>query len=239
MTANEISKRLQKMGDKEDAQFLQRFFKTGPGQYGEGDIFLGIRVPAVRNLAKEYKDLPLKEALSLLKSPYHEVRLFALISLVNAFAKAKEPSQKKIYDLYLANTNYINNWDLVDLSAPNIVGAYLFAKNRKPLYQLVKSKSLWERRIAVLATFYFIKNNQFDDCLKIAEILLGDKEDLIHKAVGWMVREVGKHDIQIAEAFLRKYCRTMPRTMLRYAIERFTPEKRRMFLGNGSVRRTA
>lgn len=218
------------MGDKEDARFLQGFFKTGPGQYGEGDVFLGIRVPAVRKLAKEHKDLQLKEALSLLKSPYHEVRLFALISMVTTFETGDETIQEKIYKLYLANTNYINNWDLVDLSAPNIVGTFLFTKSRKPLYQLAKSKSLWERRIAVLATFYFIKNNQFDDCLRIAEILLKDKEDLIHKAAGWMLREVGKRDTKIAEAFLKKHCRTMPRTMLRYAIERFTPAKRKRFL---------
>jgi 3-methyladenine DNA glycosylase AlkD len=230
MNAKEISKRLRKMGDKEDARFLNGFFKTGQGQYGEGDIFLGIRVPAVRMLAKEYNALPLKEILPLLKSPYHEIRLFALIMFVNAFAKGDETIQKKIYDLYLANTRYINNWDLVDISAPNIVGAHLLTKSRKPLYQLAKSKSLWERRIAVLATFFFIKNNQFDDSLKIAEILLRDKEDLIHKAVGWMLREIGKRDIQVAEAFLQKHCRIMPRTMLRYAIERFTPARRKMFL---------
>jgi len=181
VNANKISKRLQNIGDKEDAKFLQGFFKTGPGQYGEGDIFLGIRVPAVRTLAKEYNNLSLKEVLPLLKSPYHEIRLFALISLVNAFAKGDETIRKKIYDLYLANTRYINNWDLVDISAPNIVGAYLLTKSKKPLYQLAKSKILWERRIAILATFYFIKNNQFDDSIKIVEILLQDKEDLIHK----------------------------------------------------------
>jgi 3-methyladenine DNA glycosylase AlkD len=218
------------MGDKEDAEFLQGFFKTGAGQYGEGDIFLGIRVPAVRGLAQEYKDLPLKEILSLLQSPYHEVRLFALIWLVNAFAQGDETTQKGIYDLYLANTGYINNWDLVDISAPKIVGAYLLEKKRAPLYQLAKSKSLWERRISILATFYFIKYDQFTDALKIAEILLEDKEDLIHKAVGWMLREIGKRDTQCEEAFLQKHCRTMPRTMLRYAIERFTPAKRRMYL---------
>ena len=234
-TTKEIIMRLQKMGNKEDAQFLQGFFKTGLGQYGEGDIFLGIRVPAVRKLAKEYSNLPLQEVSTLLKSPYHEIRLFALILLVNAFTKNDEIIQKKIYDVYLANTRYINNWDLVDLSAPNIVGAYLLTKSRKPLYQQAKSKSLWERRIAVLATFFFIKNNQFDDSLKIAEILLKDKEDLIHKAVGWMLREIGKRDIKSEEAFLQKHCRTMPRTMLRYAIERFTSSKRRMYL-DGKVR---
>jgi len=230
LTAKEVGKRLQKMGNKEDAGFLQGFFKTGPGQYGEGDIFLGIRVPAVRKLAGEYKDLPLKETLTLLKSPYHEARLFALISMVNAFEKDDETIQEKIYKLYLANTGYINNWDLVDVSAPKIVGTYLFTKSRKPLYQLARSKSLWERRIAVLATFYFIKNNQCDDCLRIAEILLTDKEDLIHKATGWMLREVGKRDTKIAESFLQKHCRAMPRTMLRYAIERFSPAKRKRFL---------
>jgi 3-methyladenine DNA glycosylase AlkD len=232
-TAKGLSKRLQKMGDKEDARFLQGFFKTGVGQYGEGDIFLGIRVPAIRKLAKEYNDLPLKEVLPLLRSPYHEIRLFALILFVNTFAQSDETIQKKIYDLYVANTRYINNWDLVDISAPNIVGAFLMERSRKPLYQLTKSKTLWERRIAVLATFYFIKNNQFDDSLKIAGILLQDKEDLIHKAVGWMLREVGKRDINCAETFLQKHCRTMPRTMLRYAIERFTPSKRRKYLDGG------
>ena len=233
ITAKEISKRLQKMGDKEDALFLQGFFKTGVGQYGEGDIFLGIRVPAIRKLAKEYKNLQLKEILSLLKSPYHEVRLFALILFVNAFAQSDETIQKKIYDLYVANTRYINNWDLVDISAPNIVGAFLLTKSRKPLYQLAKSKTLWERRIAVLATFYFIKNNQFADALKIAGILLQDKEDLIHKAAGWMLREVGKRDIDCAESFLQKHCRVMPRTMLHYALERFAPSKRRKYLDGG------
>jgi 3-methyladenine DNA glycosylase AlkD len=230
MNAKEISKRVQKMGNKEDARFLQGFFKTGAGQYGEGDIFLGIRVPALRKLANEYNNLSPEKALPLLRSPYHEERLFALIILVNAFAQGDELIKKKIYDLYLANTRYINNWDLVDISAPNIVGAYLLTKSKKPLYQLVKSKSLWERRIAILATFYFIKNKQFSDALKIAGILLKDKEDLIHKASGWMLREIGKRDIKVEEAFLQKHCRIMPRTMLRYAIERFTPARRKMFL---------
>ncbi|MCE5212586.1 MAG: DNA alkylation repair protein [Deltaproteobacteria bacterium] len=227
MNANEISKRLLEMGNKEDARFLQGFFKTGPGQYGEGDIFLGIRVPVVRKLAKEYQDIPLKETAILLKSPYHEIRLFALISLVTTFANGDEIIQKKIYDLYLANTAYINNWDLVDISAPNIAGAYLFTRNRRLLYQMAKSKSLWERRIAVLATFYFIKNKQFTDLLKIAEILLNDQEDLIHKATGWMLREVGKRDTDCLEEFLQKHCRTMPRTMLRYAIEKFSPSEKK------------
>jgi 3-methyladenine DNA glycosylase AlkD len=158
------------------------------------------------------------------------VRLFALILFVNAFDTDDETVQKKIYDLYMANTRYINNWDLVDISAPNIVGAFLMERSKKPLYQLAKAKSLWERRIAVLATFYFIRGNKFSDSLRIAGILLRDKEDLIHKAVGWMLREVGKRDIKCAEVFLQKYCPVMPRTMLRYAIERFTQSKRQMFL---------
>jgi 3-methyladenine DNA glycosylase AlkD len=234
ITAKEISKRLREMGDKEDAEFLQGFFKTGAGQYGEGDIFLGIRVPKVRKLAQECQKLPPEKILPLLRSRYHEERLFALIVLVNAFEKSNETTQKTIYDLYLANTAYINNWDLVDISAPRIVGAYLLTKNRKPLYQLAKSKSLWERRIAVLATFYFIQSNQFADTLKIAGMLLQDKEDLIHKAVGWMLRETGKRDIEHLESFLKEHCRTMPRTMLRYAIEKFTPSRRKMFL-DGTV----
>jgi 3-methyladenine DNA glycosylase AlkD len=182
-------------------------------------------------VAKEYHQLPPEKVLPLLRSPYHEERLFSLIMFVNASVKGDESVQKKIYNLYLANTRYINNWDLVDLSAPNVVGAYLLTKSKKPLYRLAKSKSLWERRIAILSTFYFIKNNRFADGLKIAGILLQDKEDLIHKAVGWMLREIGKRDIKCEEAFLQKYCRIMPRTMLRYAIERFTPERRKIFLG--------
>ena len=220
------------MADKKDSQFLQRFFKTGIGQYGEGDIFLGIRVPVLRKLSREYKTLQSAEVLPLLQSPYHEERLFALIILVNAFAKGDEALRKQIYDLYLANTKYINNWDLVDISAPNIVGAFLMNKNRKSLYQLAKSKSLWERRIAVLATFYFIRQNQFTDTIQIAELLVRerDTEDLIHKATGWMLREVGKRDMQYAELFLQKHCKEMPRTMLRYAIEKFPPAKRQKYL---------
>jgi 3-methyladenine DNA glycosylase AlkD len=234
MNAKEISKRVRKMSNKEDARFLQGFFKTGAGQYGEGDIFLGIRVPALRKLAKEYINLPPEKALPLLRSLYHEERLFALILLVNVFTHADDNIQQKIYDLYLVNTRYINNWDLVDISAPNIVGAFLMEKSKTQLYQLARSKSLWERRIAILATFYFIKNNQFEDSIKIAGILLHDKEDLIHKAVGWMLRELGKRDIELLESFLKKRCRVMPRTMLRYAIEKFTPARRKMFL-DGAV----
>ncbi len=230
MTVTEIHARLLKLADGQKAQFLQRFFKTGPGEYGEGDILLGIRVPDLRKLAKEYQALTALEVLPLLKSPLHEERLFALLLLVSAYAKGDGPVRKQIYELYLHNARSINNWDLVDCSAPQIVGAFLMDKSRKPLYRLAGSESLWERRIAVLATFHFIKCNQMSDTLKIAGLLLGDKEDLIHKAAGWMLREVGKRDLPSEEEFLKEHCRQMPRTMLRYAIERFPQQKRRMYL---------
>jgi 3-methyladenine DNA glycosylase AlkD len=234
MIAKEISKRLREMANEKDARFLQGFFKTGAGQYGEGDIFLGIRVPVLRKLAKESKSLMPEDVLPLLRSPYHEERAFALIMLVNAFAKGDDGIQKQIYDLYLANTQHINNWDLVDISAPNIVGAFLLTRDRKVIYQLAKSKSFWERRISMLATLYFIRRNQFADTLKIAEILLHDKQDLIHKAVGWMLREVGKRDTPFAEVFLKAYCKKMPRTMLRYAVERLPQTRRKMYM-DGTV----
>lgn len=229
-TINEIHNRLQKLGSKEKAKFLQGFFKTGQGEYAEGDIFLGISVPDIRKLVNEYKELTAKEVLPLLRSPIHEERLFALLILVYAYSKGDEPAREQIYGIYLDNTHYINNWDLVDSSAPKIVGAYLFDRNRKPLYQLAKSDNLWERRISVIATFHFIRSGQISDTLKIAELLLSDKEDLIHKAVGWMLREVGKKDMQSEEEFLKKHCKIMPRTMLRYAIERFPQPKRKMYL---------
>ena len=230
MRAKEISRQLHSLGNEKDAQFLQRFFRTGRGQYGEGDLFLGIRVPVIRKLAKEYKFATPDEVLPLLKSPYHEERLFSLIALVNAFASGNETLQKKIYLLYLSHTRHINNWDLVDISAPNIVGSFLMKRERKPLYRLAISKSLWERRIAILSTFYFIRHDQYEDALQIAEIILYDQEALLHKAAGWMLREVGKRDRKLAEIFLKKHCRGMPRTMLRYAIEKFELAKRRMYL---------
>jgi 3-methyladenine DNA glycosylase AlkD len=230
MIIKEIRTRLQKLGDRQKARFLQGFFKTGPGEYGDGDIFLGIRVPQLRKLVNEYKTLPAPEVLPLLRSLIHEERLLALLILVRAYAQGDDPARKQIYGMYLENTRYINNWDLVDVSAPQIVGAFLIDGSRKPLYRLAKSKNLWERRIAVMATFHFIRCRQFSDTLKISKLLLADKEDLIHKAVGWMLREVGKRDLQSEEDFLKKHCRQMPRTMLRYAIEKFSPSKRRMYL---------
>jgi 3-methyladenine DNA glycosylase AlkD len=229
-TAAQVKKAIEKLADPKQAAILQRFFKTGQGEYGEGDVFLGIKVPKQRGLVKKYKDLPLVEVLNLLKSKIHEHRLVALLILVEKFKKADEKEQKKIFDLYVKNTKHINNWDLVDLSAPNIVGAFLLGKPRTILNQLVTSKILWERRIAVLSTFAFIKNNEFADTLKIAEVLVNDEHDLIHKAVGWMLREVGKRDQAKEEQFLKKHAEKMPRTMLRYAIEKFSQTKRKYYL---------
>jgi len=230
MTVKEIRMRLQKLGDKEKAQFLQGFFKTGLGGYGEGDIFLGIRAPELRKVSNEYKTMAIQEVLSLLRSPVHEERAFALLVLIRIFSKGNESVRKQVYEVYLDNRQYINNWDLVDISAPHIVGAFLIDRSKKPLYQLAKSNNLWERRIAVMATFYFIRCHQFSEALKIAEMLLLDKEDLIHKGVGWMLREIGKRDPIAEEVFLRAHYKLMPRTMLRYAIERFPEDLRQRYL---------
>ncbi len=226
----EIRTKLQKLGNKERAKILQRFFKTGSGEYGEGDIFLGIRVPKLRKLARELKHTTLKDVTQLLKSSIHEERLLALLILTLLYAKGNESEKKRIYELYLTCTNYINNWDLVDGSASHIVGDYLMEKSRDPIYELAKSNVLWERRIAIMSTFHFIKQGDFDDTQKIAAILLTDKEDLIHKAVGWMLREVGKRNQQVEEHFLKEHYDKMPRTMLRYAIERFPESQRQLYL---------
>jgi 3-methyladenine DNA glycosylase AlkD len=225
-----IEKRLKDVADPEKARLLLRFFKTGPGEYGEGDRFLGIMVPVTRKLVKEYQNAPLTEVAKLLRSPFHEARLLALLLLVKKFEKGDDAVRKDIYTRYLGNTKFIDNWDLVDLSAPNIVGAYLNERSRAPLYKLARSKSLWERRIAILATASFIRQNDFNDTLRIAEALLGDEEDLIHKATGWMLREVGKRDAAALESFLKQFAPRMPRTMLRYAIERFPEPKRKKYL---------
>ncbi|MCX5880625.1 MAG: DNA alkylation repair protein [Deltaproteobacteria bacterium] len=225
-----IQSQLASLSNAEDGAFLQRFFKTGPGQYGEGDRFRGIRVPVLRRLCKAHQDIPLLLAEQLLQSAHHEDRLLALLILVRKFAKADETERTGIYMLYLDNTHFINNWDLVDASAEHIVGAFLSDKSLEPLYQLARSCSLWERRIAILATFHFIKRGMFEETLGIAKFLLTDKEDLIHKAAGWMLREIGKRDLQKEEAFLRAHCPQMPRTMLRYAIEKFPQDKRLGYL---------
>jgi 3-methyladenine DNA glycosylase AlkD len=230
MTSDLIQKRLLDLGDRAKAQVLQRFFKTGPGEYGEGDRFLGITVPRLRKLSKEYEDMDQDEVEALIESPFHEARLLALLIFIRRYQQEDESGKKRIYTFYLQSTRRINNWDLVDLSAPNIVGDFLVKKSRNPLYRLARSPLLWERRIAILATYRFIKEQQFEDTLKISEILICDQEELIHKAVGWMLREVGKRDQAVEEAFLRKHYRRMPRTMLRYAIERFPAPKRACFM---------
>ncbi len=230
MTSNNIRKRLQELADSKHAAVGQKFFKTGPGEYGEGDIFLGIKVPVLRALAKEYLDLSLTGIHSILKSKYHEERLLALLIMVGQFGKGDSEKKQHLYDLYLDNTSFINNWDLVDLSADKIVGPFLMNRSRSPLYVLARSDMLWERRIAIMSTFHFIKNNDYADTLKIAQFLLSDPEDLIHKAVGWMLREIGKRHLPTEERFLKKHYQKMPRTMLRYAIEKFPEPRRRQYL---------
>jgi 3-methyladenine DNA glycosylase AlkD len=229
-SAKEIQKELRQLADKQTAAHSQRFFKTGKGEYGEGDVFLGIRVPVLRKTARKYHDISLAVTSELLKSKFHEERLFALIVLVEQFKKSRPDQKPAIYHLYLNHTKNINNWDLVDISAPHIVGAYLHTSDRQPLYDLAVSRDLWERRISIIATFYFIRHNEFVDAFNISEILLNDKEDLIHKAVGWMLREIGKRNLAAEEGFMKEHYQKMPRTMLRYAIEKFEEKKRKSYL---------
>ena len=221
---------IQSCASLQKAKIYARFFKCGPGQYGEGDQFLGLTVPQSRNIARKYLTLSEKDLGTLLLSLIHEHRLIALLILVEKFKKADEATKKDIVHFYLAHTTQVNNWDLVDLSADKILGNYLLDKDRTILYKLVHSSLLWERRIAIIATFAFIRQKQFEDTFKIAEILLKDKQDLMHKAVGWMLREVGKKDEYALETFLQKHGRTMPRTTLRYAIERFDKEKKEGYM---------
>jgi 3-methyladenine DNA glycosylase AlkD len=232
VTVPKVLKRLKSLGNPEKAKVLSGFFKTGKGQYGEGDRFLGVTVPEQRSIAKEYRDLPFPEIEALLGSPYHEARLTGLLVLTYAFEKADEAMRKGIFSFYLANLPSINNWDLVDVTAPNIIGGYLLGKKskRKILHQLARSENLWERRIAIVSTFAFIRNKDFADTLVIAEVLLADPHDLIHKATGWMLREVGKRNESVLKRFLDAHVPVMPRTMLRYAIERFDPEERARYL---------
>lgn len=224
----EIIKELQNLASPEKAKFADRFFKTGKGQYGEGDHFLGIMVPETRKIAKKYRNISLTEIETLLNNKFHEARLCALLILVQKFPE----NPQKIYEFYLENLKKINNWDLVDSSADKIIGAYIHANpsQKAILYKLVKSKSVWEKRISIISTFYFIRKNEFDDALKISELLLSDSHDLIHKAVGWMLREIGKRSLSTEESFLKKFASKMPRTMLRYAIERFPEAKRQSYL---------
>ena len=237
MVSAEIQRRLAALGDARVAEGSRRFFKTGPGEYGEGDLFRGIRVPVLRALAKEYRSVPLPEAERLLRSTFHEDRLLALLLLVRLYSRGDETLREKIYRLYLKNTRFVNNWDLVDSSAEHIVGAHLWERPRAPLGRLAKSEDLWERRVAVMATFHFVKRGEFRETLDLARALLSDREDLMHKAVGWMLREVGKRDPEAEERFLKENYRRMPRTMLRYAIEKFPEERRRRYLkGRGLMK---
>lgn len=219
---------LKKESKPEQAKILQRFFKTAPGEYGEGDIFLGIKLPIQRQIAKKYYHLNLNDLQNLLDSKIHEHRLVALIILLHKYKKSE--NKKEIYEFYLSNTKNINNWDLVDLSAHKIIGDFLVDKPRDILYKLAKSKDIWEKRISIISTFAFLPKNQFKDSIKISKILLQDKHDLIHKAVGWVLREIGKKDITLLENFIKENYSKMPRTTLRYAIEKFPEEKRKRFL---------
>ena len=230
MTAKGVKQKLKSLASPDVAKSSMRFFKTGPGQYGEGDIFIGINVPTLRTVSREFRSLPLEEVGSLLNSPIHEERHLALMVLVLQVAKCDDAYRRVVFDFYLRNTKFINNWDLVDCSAPQVVGGYLLDKSRKPLFQLTKSKSLWERRIAIVSTQHFIRHDDFADTLAISHKLLRDEEDLIHKAAGWMLREVGKKAQAVLEAFLDQHGTVMPRTMLRYAIEHFSPDQRLAYL---------
>ena len=231
--SNGISKlrsKIKTLADKEVAETMQWFFKTGKGDYGEGDIFVGLKVPLQRKLAREFKDLSLAEIGELLNSSIHEERLISLIILIDKYQKTDEKGKKLIFNFYLKQRKGINNWDLVDISAPKILGRYLLEKDKGILFKFAVSKNLWERRIAIISTQEFIKNNNFKTTLQIASILIKDEHDLIHKAVGWMLREIGKKDIALEEKFLRVHYKEMPRTMLRYAIEKFPETKRKKYL---------
>ena len=222
------------LADPADAIHSLRFFKTAPGEYGAGDKFLGLRVPALRRLARNYRKLDDTHALEMLASSWHEERLLALMLLVEGYGRGDSSRRGRIHRAYLANTRHINNWDLVDSSAEYIVGQHLASEKIELLEQLARSDDIWERRIAIISTFHFIKRNQFGPTLRIARLLLRDKHDLIHKAVGWMLREVGKRDRKAEDAFLRKHYREMPRTMLRYAIERHPEKVRKQYLAGTS-----
>ena len=226
----ELKKELRKYADQEKAKFFPQFFKTGKGQYGEGDQFIGVTVPNTRSVAKRFPNLPLPDLKVLLLSKIHEERLLALLILVAQYKKSDRSGKESIYHFYLRNLSRVNNWDLVDSSAKDIVGSHLADKDRKILYRLVRSKSLWERRVAIISTFYFIRMGDFTDTLKISEYLLKDQEDLLHKAAGWMLREVGNRDASTLIRFLNRNGSRMPRTMLRYAIEKFPEKVRKKYL---------
>jgi len=230
MSLAALQRDLRRRARPRKAAILQRFFKTGPGEYGEGDRFLGVVVPDIRAVARRFRGMPIPAFAPLLKSPFHEERLLGLLMLVDRYERGDDHEKAHVYRCYLAHMPFINNWDLVDLTAPNVVGTHLEHRSKAPLSAWARSPSLWKRRIAVLATFHYIRQGQFDESLRLARMLLNDPEDLIHKAVGWMLREVGKRDTRILESFLRRHARRMPRTMLRYAIERFPERKRQAYM---------
>ena len=230
---SKLRRETKRLENKKKAKVMAGFFKTGEGEYGFGDIFLGLTVPQCRALAIKYKDLYFADIGELLRSEIHEERLIALLILVHQFQK-EEMLQRRIYEFYLKHTKFINNWDLVDLSSDKIVGVYLIDKPKTVLYKLAKSSNLWERRIAMVSSYNFIKNNDFEDALSIAEVLITDENDLIQKAVGWMLREVGNRNLKAEEKFLKKHYKSMGRTALRYAIEKF-PEKVRTKYLKGAV----
>ncbi len=225
-----IQQELANLADPGHAVSLQRFFKTGPGEYGEGDHFRGLRVPVLRQMAKKYRHLSLGATERLLQSPFHEDRLLGLFILIHQYYQGDLALQGEIHRLYLKRRSFVNNWDLVDASAPHLIGHYLNDRAKDLLTRLAVSGVLWERRMAIIATFHFIKQGNFDETLRVARLLLGDPEDLIHKAVGWMLREVGKRQAAVAETFLQAHYRRMPRTMLRYAIERLPKPRRQAYL---------
>jgi len=230
MTALQIQKELEALSTPEKREYLPYFFKTGKGQYGEGDKFLGVVVPDTRTVAKKNKDIDFTVVADLLDCEYHECRLCGLLILVERFKKAKEDDRKEIFDFYLSKTTRINNWDLVDLSAKDIIGEYLVDKDRSILYKLAESPLLWDQRIAVLATFAFIRRGDLKDIFALSEKLMGHKHDLMHKAIGWMLREAGKKNKSVLFDFLDKHYKVMPRTMLRYSLEKFTPEERAHYM---------
>jgi 3-methyladenine DNA glycosylase AlkD len=233
-TARTLRTQLRALARPRDAAILQRFFKTGKGEYGEGDVFIGVRLPELRMLCRDSRGISVSEISQLLHSRVHEERLLALLLLVDAFHRSGVTEQRKIYNLYLASTAVINNWDLVDSSAHRIVGAWLDSRSRAPLRRLACSSSVWERRIAIIATFHFIRRGELEETLFVADRLLNDPHDLIHKAVGWMLREIGHRDRRVLNRFLKYRYRRMPRTMLRYAIERF-PKKERLAYLTGAI----
>ena len=231
-----VRRDLRKVATRERAAINKWFFKTGPGEYGAGDRFLGVTVPQLREVARRHAGLSPSVVVALLKSPWHEERLLALLILVRQYSRGDETTRRAIHQTYLRHTRWINNWDLVDSSAEMLVGAHLSARSRRPLRRLATSPDVWERRIAMIATYHYIKKGEFEDALAIAGLLVEDDHDLIHKAVGWMLREIGKRDRAVEEQFLRTHAHRMPRTMLRYAIERFPEPVRRRYLQVRRVR---